>query len=1554
MIKKDGEPMNLMILLMFKQRYYELYLPNENNQTVSIRITPENSGLSQDVLITLEVWDSEWFFLENESIMIADKNSRLKSIALSKDLLINATVHGTKEVFVISVNGTNEGNILFDKYLIGQAPITIGSSPNSTVRLNEKFISPEHAVITLGSNGEYILKDLNSVNGTFLNGRLVASAEKLNYGDIIYVIGLKIVFLGNFLAINNPNHHCTITALKPIHIVDEPTKKVNKQKIADSYFMRIPRPLKALNQETIEIEACPPANKQKRQPLMFTIGPAFTMVIPMAMGAVLSGGSGFGAAGLTMSIGAAVVGTFWALININYSKKEEKLEQSKRIQGYQQYLSEIVSEIERRKKYNSALLENQFPVCAEYIQWVNEGSRRLWEKSVSHSDFLNIRLGTGRIPNPNKITIPKRSFTTQTDSFSGEPHKIKATLSSLENMPINLSLLDNQLVGVISSNRQDTLNIARVLSLQIASAHPYTEVRMGYVYNSNESEKWSFAKWLPHTWAPDGKLRLIANEKNHVGDVIYHLLGVIRDRLDLQKDHQETQKVIVPHYLLMVGEPELLVGESIEKFIYAPKKEMGITTILFVDAIDKLPNNCTTIILNQVEKKGVYSLNNAFPEQNEIQFDQVSHGALNRHAKALSNIKIRESLTEQAIPEMLTFLDMYQTSKIENIDVYRRWQKNRTYESMKSLVGYKGGEQPLYLDIHEKYHGPHGLVAGTTGSGKSETLQTYILSLAINYHPHEISFILIDYKGGGMAASFDGLPHLAGIITNLGGNQTNRALASINSEIRRRQTVFSEYKVKHIDTYIELFRNGQAQEPMPHLLIIADEFAELKKEQPDFVRALVSAARVGRSLGVHLILATQKPSGVVDDEIWGNTRFRLCLRVADKQDSNEMIKRPDAAFITGSGRAYFQVGHDEIFEEFQSGWSGAAYEPQIPYSDEKNSKVEMINLIGKPSVLKGKKKKTQPTEASVPQKKVTQLEAIVSYTARLASQKAIEPMRQIWLPPLPQRLFLADLEGFGESYWSTFGWKTGEFSLAPIIGLADDPVHQSQYPVKIDFLREGHVLICGSPGSGKTTLLQTMLFSTTQMYSPEWVSIYIIDMNSRTMGIWSTLPHVGAVAFEGEDEKIEQICTFIKNELGRRKQLLSEKNIGSFKEYSHLYKDVNAILFIVDNFIAFSESYGETEELFVQLTREAASYGIYMILTATNPSDIRMKIRQNIRYGIGLQLGDRFEYEEAIGERTEVIAEAKTPGRGIIKAPKPVEFQTALCVRSKDVLQMNQVLKEEFELMKKGSTVSAAKEISQSVKEVSFEDFMARDDVRGLSELELGAFIDSETNKVLTIHLANTFCYTIGGAGKSGKTNLLKSLGVQAARKSAKIFVFDGIDQELKGYAEEVLVERYMTNAEELFALMEEVLVNEFRLRNPIVSTAREQGANLEDALKDHPRIVILINDMAAFCNAIYHSDKEMSGFMELALVKGIGHKINFIAGITNSDYDEFLTYSTMRSFVASQQGVHLGGLVDQQGLFEFEMSTQDRARKLPPGTGVISVTGKIRKVITPLIASSK
>ena len=274
---------------------------------------------------------------------------------------------------------------------------------------------------------------------------------------------------------------------------------------------------------------------------------------------------------------------------------------------------------------------------------------------------------------------------------------------------------------------------------------------------------------------------------------------------------------------------------------------------------------------------------------------------------------------------------------------------------MKALIGQRSGCQDMYLDINEKYHGPHGLLAGTTGAGKSETLQTYMLSLSLNYSPDDIGFFVIDYKGGGMANLFDKLPHMINRISNLSGNRVKRALVSIKSENVRRQKLFNEYGVNNIDKYTKLYKNGEAKIPVPHLIIVIDEFAQLKKEQPDFMQEIVSVSQVGRSLGVHLILATQRPGGVVSEDIRSNTKFKICLRVQNKSDSSEVIGRGDAAYITQSGRGYLQVGSDEVFELFQTAWSGAEYDEVV--TDDNLEIAKMLSESGKPIIVGSFKKR---------------------------------------------------------------------------------------------------------------------------------------------------------------------------------------------------------------------------------------------------------------------------------------------------------------------------------------------------------------------------------------------------------------------------------------------------------------------------------------------------------------------------------------------------------------------------------------------------------------------
>lgn len=407
-------------------------------------------------------------------------------------------------------------------------------------------------------------------------------------------------------------------------------------------------------------------------------------------------------------------------------------------------------------------------------------------------------------------------------------------------------------------------------------------------------------------------------------------------------------------------------------------------------------------------------------------------------------------------------------------------------------------------------------VAGTTGSGKSELLQTYILSMAALYHPYEVGFVIIDFKGGGMANQFKDLPHMMGRITNIDGKEINRSLRSIKAELNKRQRLFAEAGVNHIDNYIIKVRKGEVKIPLPHLILIVDEFAELKAEQPDFMKELISAARIGRSLGVHLILATQKPSGQVDEQIWSNSRFKLCLKVQSPQDSNEVLKSPLAAEIKEPGRAYLQVGNNEMFELFQSAYSGAPERTED--SNLKEFTIYEITSSGKRlPVYVQKKKKEQNVK--------TQLDAMVQYMASFCQKNQLKKLPEICLPSLEECIEFPIQKALSDK----------SSHIVAEIGIYDDPDNQLQDVYSVDLTNQ-NMMIIGSAQSGKTNLLQTLIRSVTTKYTPQDVNIYIIDFASMYLKNFETLNHVGGVVTASEDEKLKNLFKLLYKEIAFRKE----------------------------------------------------------------------------------------------------------------------------------------------------------------------------------------------------------------------------------------------------------------------------------------------------------------------------------------------------------------------------------------------------------------------------------
>ena len=547
-----------------------------------------------------------------------------------------------------------------------------------------------------------------------------------------------------------------------------------------------------------------------------------------------------------------------------------------------------------------------------------------------------------------------------------------------------------------------------------------------------------------------------------------------------------------------------------------------------------------------------------------------------------------------------------------------------------------------------------------------------------------------------------------GTITNLDGAQSMRALASINAEIHRRERLFGEFEVNHINQYQKKFKNGEATEPLPHLFLISDEFAELKVNQPDFIKELVSIARVGRSLGVHLILATQKPSGVVDDQIWFNSRFKIALKVADRSDSNEMLHTPDAAEITQTGRAYLQVGNNEVYELFQSAWSGADYQPDKDDMGIEDHTIYLINELGQYEILNEDLSGLEDVDEikEVP----TELDAIVHHIQLLCKEQEIPPVPQPWLPPLKERIALDELE----EVQPTVAWAQ-EKPLSVLLGMADIPQAQKQEAVSINLSKDGHILLYGSPGTGKTTFLQTAGMDLARKFSPKALTMYLMDFGTNGLAPLSKLPQVADTMLLDQTEKISKFVRIMERELNRRKKLLADYGVGTLDLYRQASgQEEPAIVILLDSYEAFKEEAYEAElfKLLVRISREGLSIGVHLLVTAGRQTNLRAQLYSNFKHQLSLPQNEAGEVRAIVGSTPLAMTMEDIKGRALMKREEVDVIQLALPVYGANDTQVLNNLRQEVASLQEAWTGQRPSAIPMVPEELTMEEFLNLPDVQ--------------------------------------------------------------------------------------------------------------------------------------------------------------------------------------------------------------------------------------------------
>ena len=829
-------------------------------------------------------------------------------------------------------------------------------------------------------------------------------------------------------------------------------------------------------------------------------------------------------------------------------------------------------------------------------------SHLLWSRRRGDADALTVRVGSG----PGFVGV------TRIDP-DGARHP--------EGAPHVPALVDLRASGglAVVGPRERTIGVLHGLLAQVTALHAPGEVDVLLLLDAPRLRDWAWTRWLPHVDAGAVHVRIGADGSNAArpDDEALHtaLTGVVAGRR-AALGRAGSESIAALGWLVVVVDRPL---DARLTAALRAARDVGIVTLAAADSVEDLPVTVDAALrlTGETGDRGVLS-RQAAAERDGVVVDRLPHVAAAQFARDLAALDPVTST--RTLPSRVRLLDLPAPGLRLDDDGAAAGSWARARDRLGTPLG-RTAEGPVEIDLCRQ--GPHALIAGTTGSGKSELLQTLIAGLALNHPPDRCSFLLVDYKGGAAFAEAAALPHTVGLVTDLDGQSTARALRSLGAELSRREAILSAHAVADISALPE-------EVELARLVIVVDEFATLAEELPSFVPGLVSIAQRGRSLGVHLVLATQRPGGVVSPEIRANCTLRLCLRTTDEGDSRDVLGTPEAAYLPVDlpGRAYLRFG------------SGVPVALQV---------ARVASAAGPPRAAEPEVRRwSWPSPAAAPTPPVdpgqdTDLARLCRALELRARADGVGEPHRPWRAPLAERLPAESLDDEETT--------DPECGTRMRIGLIDRPDSQAQEPLELDLAEGGCWLAVGGPRSGRTTLLRTVLRESVRRLGPAALHVHVLEAGSGALGAEAAaLPHTGTTV-GGEDAlRTLRLVDRLAQEVASRRA--GGAPAGGWPFLLLLVDGAESICTVLDD-----ADPGRGSAQFLRLVRDGAAVGVTCVLTSDRavPGG---RLAAVAGQRLVLPLPDRADYAVA-GVPARAVPGHRPPGRALL-GEDALECQLAL------------------------------------------------------------------------------------------------------------------------------------------------------------------------------------------------------------------------------------------------------------------------------------------------------
>jgi S-DNA-T family DNA segregation ATPase FtsK/SpoIIIE len=1066
---------------------------------------------------------------------------------------------------------------------------TVGRADTCTITLADAQVSREHVRLDVGPESVTV-RDLGSRNGTVVDGERVDSPVRIDTSARVEV-----------------GHSSLVVARQPA----TPGQRAgNGGGCGQIGFNRPPRSVPRIDHRRHGLEPPHEEPEGRRLPLASAAVPVFA-----GLAAYLFTRNPLV---LTMMIASPAMAfyTWWD------DRRRGRGKLSKDLDRFEAEVNGLAVRVAAENQHERAQRVALDPDPEEVVARALTRSTGLWARRPNDPDFLSLRLGVA----PQSAHLELEIDTRANEELAAMATAHLGPLRTIDALPVKVVLgPDVGSLGLVGDVGAIEGLVPWVIA-QLACHHSPRDVSLVAMMPRAAVPALSWIKWLPHV-RRDSRLPVVVCAADECSRLLESFAEVVEGRTELLRGHGQGP-VLFDSIVAVLWEEMRLSADLVDRLL-SRGPAVGVHVVWIGSRPESLPGGIQAIVEATSPATATLSVPSRHELVTAVELDRLDPASCDAVARALAPLRdVTAAEVSGGIPARVSLLEALATESIDAAAITQVWSASPP--GLRAAVG-ADADGPVELDLVGD--GPHGLIGGTTGAGKSEFLQSFVASLAARYPPELVSFLLIDYKGGAAFRDCTRLPHTVGSITSLDGALAQRALTSLRAERTRREKLLFDAGVSNLADYHRV----AGSEVLPYLLVVVDEFAILKVEVPEFVDGLVDIAAVGRSLGMHLVLATQQPSGAVSEQIQNNCNYRVALRFSRDEDSQALLKSKQAARIPQEqkGRGFIKIG-ERAPRPFQAAYAGAVTtdtdELEVTAFDIGEGAVSLLP----PDLRSGDTDLHRTIEACCD-------------AFRLAGRP---PLRRPWRDPLPPVVALGALVPA----------NTGRPTLVPV-GIADVPEEQDQRVELLDLELGGGAFVFGAGRSGKSSALRTIACAAASQWGPDDLAIYGLDFGSRGLAPLAELPQCGSVISGDDPARVQRLLTTLRRWIEQRRQLMSDLNAPSWSQARERDPErPPTVLVVLDEYLAFHAAWGQglaegVDELKLVVT-SGPSVGIFFVVSAATSNGVPLGLLNALGTQIVLRMANPDEYQALRIPRHLAMVADPSPGGGFVREGVSVQLAT--------------------------------------------------------------------------------------------------------------------------------------------------------------------------------------------------------------------------------------------------------------------------------------------------------